>query len=47
MDSRFETHLKALAADYREGGTEHTGRTPLENLLNIFAGVLLQVGRAS
>jgi Type ISP C-terminal specificity domain/N-6 DNA Methylase len=36
MDNRFDTYLKALAAGYREGGTEHTGRTALENLLNAF-----------
>jgi hypothetical protein len=42
MDNRFETYLKALAAGYREGGTEHTGRTALENLLNAFKTDALQ-----
>ncbi|MBZ9984112.1 MULTISPECIES: type ISP restriction/modification enzyme [unclassified Mesorhizobium] len=37
MDIRFDIYLKALAANYRDGGTEHTGRTALENLLNTFA----------
>jgi hypothetical protein len=37
MDNRFDTYLKALATVYRDGGTEHTGRTALENLLNVFA----------
>jgi hypothetical protein len=37
LDNRFDTYLKTLAQVYREGGTEHTGRTPLENLLNVFA----------
>jgi predicted helicase len=42
MDNRFDTYLKALAAGYREGGTEHTGRTALENLLNAFKADALQ-----
>jgi hypothetical protein len=42
MDNRFDTYLKALAAAYREGGTEHTGRTALENLLNTFKADALQ-----
>ena len=42
MDNRFDTYLKALAAAYREGGTEHTGRTALENLLNAFKSDALQ-----
>ena len=37
MDNRFDAYLKKLAEVYRDGGTEHTGRTPLENLLNVFA----------
>lgn len=37
MANRFDTYLIALATGYRDGGTEHTGRTPLENLLNTFA----------
>ena len=44
MDNRFETYLKALASVYREGGTEHTGRTPLENLLNAFAAETMDRG---
>jgi len=42
MDNRFDTYLKALAAGYREGGTGHTGRTALENLLNAFKSDALQ-----
>lgn len=42
MDNRFDTYLKALAAAYREGGTEHTGHTALENLLYTFATDALQ-----
>lgn len=42
MDNRFDTYLNALAAAYREGGTEHTGRTALENLLNTFKVDALQ-----
>lgn len=45
MDNRFDTYLKTLAAVYREGGTEHTGRTPLENLLNVFAGETMDGAR--
>lgn len=41
MNGRFDVYLTALAAAYREGGTEHTGRTPLENLLNAVAAVAL------
>ncbi|MER9460600.1 N-6 DNA methylase [Mesorhizobium sp. M0387] len=37
MDIRFDRYLKALAANYRDGGTEHTGRAALENFLNTFA----------
>jgi hypothetical protein len=37
MAKRFDDYLLALAAAYRDGGTEHTGRTALENLLNAFA----------
>ena len=37
MDLRFDLYLKKLANVYRDGGTEHTGRTPLENLLDVFA----------
>jgi|TARA_A100001391_G_scaffold113957_1_gene76717 predicted helicase len=44
MDARFDTYLKALAEAYREGGTEHTGRTALENLLNVFAGEAVAPG---
>nr|WP_295461954.1 type ISP restriction/modification enzyme [Mesorhizobium sp.] len=44
MDNRFDTYLKALAGNYRDGGTEHTGRTALENLLNRFAGDAMAPG---
>ena len=44
MDNRFDSYLKTLAGVYREGGTEHTGRTPLENLLNVFAGETMDRG---
>ncbi len=45
MDSRFDTYIKALAAAYRdEGGTEHSGRTALENLLNVFAVEAMERG---
>jgi type I restriction-modification system DNA methylase subunit len=44
MASRFDIYLIALAAAYRDGGTEHTGRTALENLLNAFAGDALRAG---
>ncbi|MBA3447857.1 MAG: hypothetical protein H0T56_09670 [Pseudaminobacter sp.] len=44
MDNRFDIYLKALAAGYREGGTEHTGRTALENLLNVFAAEAMERG---
>jgi hypothetical protein len=44
MDNRFDTYLKNLAGVYREGGTEHTGRTPLENLLNVFAAETMAPG---
>ena len=37
MDLRFDLYLEKLANVYRDGGTEHTGRTPLENLLDVFA----------
>ena len=37
MDLRFDLYLKKLANVYRDGGTEHTGRMPLENLLDVFA----------
>lgn len=30
MDNRFDRYLVALAAAYRGGGTEHTGRSALE-----------------
>lgn len=46
MIKRFDSYLIALAAAYREGGTEHTGRTPLENLLNAFAADALHAGIA-
>ncbi|MFA6965545.1 type ISP restriction/modification enzyme [Bosea sp. (in: a-proteobacteria)] len=42
MATRFDSYLIALAAAYREGGTEHTGRTPLENMLNAFAADALR-----
>ncbi len=44
MDNRFDTYLKALATVYRDGGTEHTGRTALENLLNVFAAEAMERG---
>ena len=44
MDNRFDTYLKTLAEVYREGGTEHTGRAALENLLKSFAADALQPG---
>jgi hypothetical protein len=44
MNSRFDTYLKALAAAYRDGGTEHSGRTALENLLSTFAAETLAPG---
>ena len=44
MSNRFDTYLKTLAAVYRDGGTEHTGRTPLENLLNAFAAETMDRG---
>jgi hypothetical protein len=44
MNNRFDTYLKALAAAYRDGGTEHSGRTALENLLNAFAPETLAPG---
>jgi hypothetical protein len=46
MDNRFDTYLKALAGVYRDGGTEHTGRTALENLLNAFAADAMAPGIA-
>ncbi|MGG7539386.1 type ISP restriction/modification enzyme [Rhizobium sp. 12,4] len=46
MADRFDTYIKALAAAYREGGTEHTGRTALENLLNTFAADAMARGIA-
>ncbi len=43
MTGRFDAYLKALAAAYPGGeGTEHSGRTPLENLLNAFAADALR-----
>jgi hypothetical protein len=41
MDNRFDRYLVALAAAYRGGGTEHTGRAALETLLNAFASETL------
>ncbi len=37
MKDVFEKYLSDLRAAYREEGTEHSGRTALENLLNAFA----------
>jgi len=34
MAQTFDTYFAALCAAYRDGGTEHSGRTALENLLN-------------
>ncbi|KJS16121.1 MAG: hypothetical protein VR78_07975 [Hoeflea sp. BRH_c9] len=42
MSNRFDSYLTALAAAYRDGGTEHTGRTALENLLNAFGADALR-----
>jgi predicted helicase len=43
-DLRFDIYLKTLATVYRDEGTEHTGRTALENLLNAFATEAMQPG---
>ncbi len=43
-DLRFDTYLKTLARVYRDEGTEHTGRTALENLLNVFSAEAMQPG---
>lgn len=46
MLQKFETYFKALASAYADGGTEHSGRTPLENLLGTFAAAAMAPGIA-
>ncbi|MGU9980141.1 type ISP restriction/modification enzyme [Phreatobacter sp. HK31-P] len=46
MDNRFDRYLVTLAASYRDGGTEHSGRAALEALLNAFAADAAAAGIA-
>jgi hypothetical protein len=44
MDNRFDRYLVTLAASYRDGGTEHSGRSALEALLNAFGSDAIASG---